>query len=113
MASASEESVLSDEFSEMVCAAPLPTASVSVPLSVSVAEIVLLYCEEVWARLLTTIVWLPATASDAAEVNSRTDSSELDPCFCDKTPSKSVKDWSEVDNVLRSVPIEVSAVSSD
>src|SRR5271166_5142385 len=113
MASAREESVLSDESTVMVWAAPLPTARVRVPLNVSVAEIELLYCDEVWARLLTMIVWLPATALVAAEVNSRTDSSELEPCFCDRTPSKSVSDWSEFDKELRSVPIEVSAVSSD
>jgi hypothetical protein len=103
---------LSEESIVIVCAAPLPTASVSVPLRVSLAETASLYCDEVCARLVIVIVWLPATALDAAPVSCSTEVSELEPCFSDRTPWKSVSDWSAVERELRSMPIEVSAVSS-
>src|SRR5271170_6459516 len=58
------------------------------------------------------MVWLPATAVVPAEVSARTSVFELDPCLPARTPSKSVNDCAAVLRDDRSVPIEVSAVSS-
>src|SRR5271154_3259522 len=58
------------------------------------------------------MVWLPAAAVVPAEVSARTLVLELDPCFPASTPSKSVNDCAAVLSDDRSVPIEVSAVSS-
>jgi len=75
----------------MVCAVPdVPTFKVIDPERVSEASVISLQIAlEVWARLVTVTVCVPATAVEEAEVNSRTPVSELEPVFSARIPSKS------------------------
>jgi hypothetical protein len=57
-------------------------------------------------------VWVPAEAVEPALVRVRTSVSELEPSFSVMTPSKSVRALRLVLRLERSVPMDVSAVSS-
>jgi hypothetical protein len=60
--------------------------------------------DEVCANESITIVWLPADAVTLAEVRFKRFVFELDPCFSEKTPLKSVNVCKLVVNVARSLP---------
>jgi hypothetical protein len=88
MAAASPARVLSEEFSAIVCGAPLaPTCSVMEPAIVSEAfPIAVRYPLDVWARFVTSTVCVPAIAAELAAVSVNTFWSELEPSFSDMIP---------------------------
>ena len=89
MAAARPESVSFDEFSVTVCAVPLPTCKVIEPARVSEALVISArYPLEVWARLLTNTVWVPAAADEVAAVSSSTFSLELEPVLLSQNSLK-------------------------
>jgi hypothetical protein len=95
----------------IVWLAPDPTWIVKLPESVSLALTASEYSEDVCAREFTTTVWLPAIAELLADVKLSTSVFELDPCFCDITPLKSVRACRLVVKVDRSLPSDVNTVS--
>ncbi len=85
---------------------------VRLPESVSFGSVIALEAsDEVCASELITIVWLPADAVRLAEVRLNKLVLELDPCFSDKTPEKSVSACKLVVSVARSLPSEDKTVS--
>src|SRR6185437_8687621 len=83
------------------------------PESVSVADIRV--CEVlqalVCAKLVTVMVWLPATAVVAAEVRARMLVSELEPSIDASGPSKLVRAPKAVDKDDKSLPKVENAIS--
>ncbi len=78
---------------------------VTLPERVSPAlEIAVDTSDEVCASEVIAIVWLPACAVESAEVRLSRSGFELDPCFSENTPLKSVSACRLLVKVDRSVP---------
>ena len=85
---------------------------VRLPESVSFGSAIALdACDDVCASEVTTIVWLPADAVAFAELRLRRLVLELDPCFSEKTPEKSVSACKLVVSVARWLPSVDKTVS--
>jgi hypothetical protein len=99
-----------------VIAEPLPACRVTCPeIAAEEFDTSARYPLEVWARLFTVTVCVPAVADEVAAVSSSTLVFELEPVFCARIPSKSVSELTSFDRFDISEPrleITVSWLSS-